>query len=53
MAAAIAKAPEKNKVPENPQVLCDSSFHNDTGKQLLVNLPKWTSLKPFSCLARM
>lgn len=53
MAAAVAKAPEKNKVPENPQVLCNSSFHNDTGKQLPFNLPKWTGLKPFPCLSHV
>lgn len=30
MVAAVAKAPEKNKVPGSPQVLGDSSFHRDT-----------------------
>lgn len=30
MDAAVAKAPEKNKVPGSPQVLGDSSFHSDT-----------------------
>ena len=29
MAAAVATAPEKNEVLESPQVLYDSSFHND------------------------
>lgn len=29
MAAAVAKAPEKNKVPENPQVGCGSALAGD------------------------
>lgn len=50
MAAAVAKAPEKNKVPENPQVPCASSFHNGRGKQPPRNLPWGGGLKPFPCL---
>lgn len=48
MAAAVAKAPEKNRVPENPQVLCDSSFHNDMERETApLNLPTLIGLQPF------
>lgn len=53
MAAAVAKAPEENKVPENPQVLCNSSFHNGRGELPTLNLPKWPGLKPFPCLGHV
>lgn len=34
MAAAVAKAQEKKtRVPDNPQVPCDPSFHNDTERE--------------------
>lgn len=42
MAAAVAKAPEKSKVPGNPQVLYNSSFHSDRGGLPLFNLPEGT-----------
>lgn len=33
MAAAVAKAPEKTKVPENPQVRCGSAFAGDAERK--------------------
>lgn len=33
MAAAVSKAPEKNRVPGTPQGLRDSSLHNDREKE--------------------
>lgn len=40
MAAAVAKAPEKSKVPGNPQVLCNSPFHSDTAENSPTE-PSW------------
>lgn len=48
MAAAVAKAQEKNRVPESPQD-CDSSFHRDAERETApLSLPKGTDLHPES-----